>query len=103
VKSLESEPTKFNYLCEKYEPVGIKKGFEHLNFLLTGERLTVRPQASMQGVIINHLQGPGGCAHMRAAMYYIPQWMLASSIPEVDGACIWLPYFNIALYIGLCL
>jgi len=32
-------------------------------------------------------------------MYYILEWMLASSIPHVDGACIWRPYFNIALYI----
>jgi len=29
----------------------------------------------------------------------ILEWMLASSIPHVDGACIWLPYFDIALYI----
>jgi len=32
-------------------------------------------------------------------MYYILEWVLASSIPHVDGACIWLPYFDIALYI----
>jgi len=32
-------------------------------------------------------------------MYYILEWMLASSIPHVDGACIKLPYFDIALYI----
>jgi len=25
--------------------------------------------------------------------------MLVSSIPHVDGACIWLPYFDIAVYI----
>jgi len=30
---------------------------------------------------------------MGAAMYYILEWMLASSIPHVDGAGIWLPYF----------
>jgi len=47
------------------------------------------------------LPSPGGCAHMWAAMYYILTWMLASSIPHVDGACKWLPYFDIALYI-LC-
>jgi len=28
----------------------------------------------------------GGCAHMRAAMYYIFVWMLVSSIPHDDGA-----------------
>jgi len=32
---------------------------------------------------------------------YILEWMLMSSIPHVDGACIWLPYFDIALYICL--
>jgi len=32
-------------------------------------------------------------------MYYILEWMLASSISLVDGACIWLSYFDIALYI----
>jgi len=41
------------------------------------------------------------CAHMSAAMYYILEWMLASSIPHVDGACLWLPYFDINLYICL--
>jgi len=35
---------------------------------------------------------------MWAAMYYILKWMLANSIPHVDGACIWLPYFDIAMY-----
>jgi len=32
-------------------------------------------------------------------MYYILKWMLARAIPHVDGACIWLRYFDIALYI----
>jgi len=41
------------------------------------------------------------CAYMWAAMYYILMWMLVSSITHVDGACIWLLYFDIALYICL--
>jgi len=43
----------------------------------------------------------GGCAHMWAAIYYILEWMLVSSIPHVDGASIWLPYFDIAMCIGV--
>jgi len=37
-------------------------------------------------------------------MYYILEWMLASSIPHVDGACIYYMaaiYFDIAVYICL--
>jgi len=32
-------------------------------------------------------------------MYYILEWMLVGSIPHVDGASIWLPYFGIDVYI----
>jgi len=37
-------------------------------------------------------------------MYYILEWMLASSIPHLDGACLWVPCFDMALnrmFVGL--
>jgi len=32
------------------------------------------------------------------SMYYILEWMLVGSIPHVNSVCIWLPYFDIAVY-----
>jgi len=35
-------------------------------------------------------------------MYYNLEYMLVSSILHVDGACIWRPHFDIAVYIIGC-